>query len=117
MRQQRIEQLVAKRGRKVNPMIDNILLEEDSYKSSGNEGGEQEEEKKTSTSVQKVFDVVKEGGDEMETEKDEKEDEKLVADSDFKQEEYDLHFTISEMHSRLLDMDEYDFFTQNFRRV
>ena len=117
MRQQRIEQLVAKRGRKVNPIIDNILLEEDSYRSSGEEGGEQEEEKKSSTSVQKVFDVVKEGGDEMETEKDEKEDEKLVVDSDFKQEEYDLHFTISEMHSRALDMDEYDFFTQNFRRV
>jgi hypothetical protein len=56
MRQQRIEQLMAKRGRKVNPMIDNIL-EQDSYKSSGDEGGEQEEEKK-SFSAQKVFDVV-----------------------------------------------------------
>ena len=64
-----------------------------------------------------MFEVVKEGGDEMETENDEKEEEKLVADSDFKQEEYDLHFSISEMHSRILDMDEYDFFTQNFRRV
>jgi hypothetical protein len=115
MRQQRIEQLMAKRGRKVNPMIDNIL-EQDSYKSSGDEGGEQEEEKK-SFNAQKVFDVVKEGGDEMETEKDEKEDEKIVADTDFKQEEYDLHFSISEMHSRILDMDEYDYFTQNFRRV
>ena len=53
----------------------------------------------------------------METEKDEIEEEKLVADSDFKQEEYDLHFHISEMHSPILDLDEYEYFTQHFRRV
>jgi len=61
--------------------------------------------------------IEKETGDEMETEKDEKEEEKLVADSDFKQEEYDLHFHVSEMHSPILDTDEYEYFTQHFRRV
>ena len=61
--------------------------------------------------------MVKETGDEMETEKDENEEEKLVADSDFKQEEYDLHFTVGQMHSRILDLDEYEIFSQNFRRV
>ena len=45
MRQQRIEQMQAKKSKKVNPMIDNILDEQD-YKSSGDE-----EEKKESSTV------------------------------------------------------------------
>ena len=53
----------------------------------------------------------------MDIEKEEKEEEKFVADSDFKQEEYDLHFHVSEMHSPIMDLDEYEYFTQNFRRV
>ena len=61
--------------------------------------------------------MVKDVEDEMETELDVKEEEKLAADSDFKQEEYDLHFNVNQLHTRILDIDEYDYFTQQFRRV
>ena len=51
MRQQRIEQMMAKRTKKVNPMIDNIL-ELDGYKSSEED---EEEKKMPSSSVQQVL--------------------------------------------------------------
>jgi hypothetical protein len=39
-----------------------------------------------------------------------------VADSDFKQEEYDLQFNVKEMITRINEVDEFEYFTSNFKK-
>jgi hypothetical protein len=55
--------------------------------------------------------------EEMEMQEDIKEENELVADSDFKQDEYDLNFNVSEMLSRINDIDEFNYFTENYRKL
>ena len=45
------------------------------------------------------------------------EEAKLVSDSDFKQDEYDLHLSVSQMITRVNDVDEFDYFGQLFRKA
>ena len=40
-----------------------------------------------------------------------------MAESDFKQEEYDLNFNVSEMLTRINDIDEFNYFTENYRNL
>jgi hypothetical protein len=63
--------------------------------------------------------IEKEGGmqEEMEMQEEMKEENELVADSDFKQDEYDLNFNVSEMLSRINDIDEFNYFTENYRKL
>jgi hypothetical protein len=63
--------------------------------------------------------IEKEGGmqEEMEMQEEMKEENELVADSDFKQDEYDLNFNVSEMLSSINAIDEFNYFTENYRKL
>ena len=40
-----------------------------------------------------------------------------MADSDYKQEEYDLNFNVTEMLTRINDIDEFNYFNENYRKL
>ena len=45
------------------------------------------------------------------------EEEKYFTESDFKQEEYDLQMQLELLVTRIDDIDEFEYFTNNFRRA
>eukprot|EP00347_Sterkiella_histriomuscorum_P023425 403334689 len=136
IRQQRLEQkkLQTQKNKKkknknkmISALVDNILSDDDiKYDSDGEEMKESRrkgfDEDMDSAIDKPLFSVTKiqipmNSVSRAEIQKDEEEEEKFINESDFKQEEYDLQFIVTTMISRLNDIDEFEYFNQNFRNA